>query len=376
MSAAARVRTARNVIVAAWECGRSALGDPATEAAQALEDRGLLQSPETAAELDAAPQDKEYVGRAAAHRVASLEAEAERLRTVASATEQRHEAIRALLSRVELGGDNDTETIGLALDVLAVLDGPVPPSRSKLVAPYACAWCDVEQRGHAQQWKQPVGWHTWQPPAVPLVLARMRARRLARVEAERDRLRARVAELEQQQAAALVGHVRYDDSPHCLSDGEPWPCPTVEALTSTPAEGRPPTVVGVYPPTFPWARWLDETDLPAFLDELAAAAIVHASSARALAEVEQTCAVWRPIADSWRAYLTAPGPNCTCPEPVLECTGEGCGCPVCHRAVVPAADVPVPYALAEPTAVVTSYAEQSAARLRGVLAPSDGGERP
>ncbi|WP_432010127.1 hypothetical protein [Streptomyces cucumeris] len=53
MSAAARVRTARNVIVAAWECGRSALGDPATEAAQALEDRGLLQSPETAAEREA-----------------------------------------------------------------------------------------------------------------------------------------------------------------------------------------------------------------------------------------------------------------------------------------------------------------------------------
>lgn len=52
MSAAARVRTARNTIVAAWECGRGPVGDPATEAAQALEDRGLLQSPGTAAELE------------------------------------------------------------------------------------------------------------------------------------------------------------------------------------------------------------------------------------------------------------------------------------------------------------------------------------
>ncbi|MGW3570178.1 hypothetical protein ACWDSL_41010 [Streptomyces sp. NPDC000941] len=51
MSAAARVRVARNTIVAAWECGRAPVADPASKAAQALEDRGLLQSPETTATL-------------------------------------------------------------------------------------------------------------------------------------------------------------------------------------------------------------------------------------------------------------------------------------------------------------------------------------
>ncbi|MFI7315199.1 hypothetical protein [Streptomyces hygroscopicus] len=132
------------------------------------------------------------------------------------------------------------------------------------------------------------------------------------------------------------------------------------------------TVVDSYPPAFPWARWLDEEDLPAFLDELAAAAILNASSARRLAEVEQTCASWRPIAESFRAHLTAPGPNCTCAEPVLECTGVTCGCSVCHRAVVPAADEPVPYVPTELPAPVTFFADQAAAKLRQ---PVDGGER-
>ncbi|MEV8477842.1 hypothetical protein [Streptomyces sp. NPDC051173] len=40
------------MIAAAWECGRSPVTDQATEAAQALEDAGLLMSPEVAAELE------------------------------------------------------------------------------------------------------------------------------------------------------------------------------------------------------------------------------------------------------------------------------------------------------------------------------------
>ncbi|MEU5426925.1 hypothetical protein AB0H73_15155 [Streptomyces olivoreticuli] len=40
------------MIVAAWECGRSPVTDQAMEAAQALEDAGLLMSPEVAAELE------------------------------------------------------------------------------------------------------------------------------------------------------------------------------------------------------------------------------------------------------------------------------------------------------------------------------------
>ncbi|MCF3101490.1 hypothetical protein IPZ58_07840 [Streptomyces roseoverticillatus] len=52
MSGEARVRKARDVIVAAWEVSRNPLADTASEAAQALEAAGLLQSPETAAELE------------------------------------------------------------------------------------------------------------------------------------------------------------------------------------------------------------------------------------------------------------------------------------------------------------------------------------
>ncbi|MEU0634365.1 hypothetical protein [Streptomyces sp. NPDC005989] len=56
--------------------------------------------------------------------------------------------------------------------------------------------------------------------------------------AERDGLRARVAELETAQTVALAPHVLYPDSAHCRADGDPWPCPTVTALApaAAPAE--------------------------------------------------------------------------------------------------------------------------------------------
>ncbi|PVE04639.1 hypothetical protein [Streptomyces scopuliridis] len=49
---------------------------------------------------------------------------------------------------------------------------------------------------------------------------------------ENERLRARVAELEQLAVAARALHVQYPDSEHCQHDGESWPCPTVEALNA------------------------------------------------------------------------------------------------------------------------------------------------
>jgi hypothetical protein len=64
-----------------------------------------------------------------------------------------------------------------------------------------------------------------------------------------------------------------------------------------------------YPPAFPWARLMDDEDLADFLDELAAAAITHASNARALAEVEKTCSTWRLIAEAQHGHNTAPGPD-------------------------------------------------------------------
>ncbi|MFE4334052.1 hypothetical protein ACFRQM_32960 [Streptomyces sp. NPDC056831] len=63
-------------------------------------------------------------------------------------------------------------------------------------------------------------------------------RRLLDAEDEALRLRARVAELEASQTAALTPHVLYADSPHCQADGALWPCPTVTtlALAAAPAE--------------------------------------------------------------------------------------------------------------------------------------------
>ncbi|WP_275462108.1 hypothetical protein [Streptomyces noursei] len=47
---------------------------------------------------------------------------------------------------------------------------------------------------------------------------------------QRNELRARVAELEQQAANVRALHVRYPDSDHCTQDDEQWPCLTLCAL--------------------------------------------------------------------------------------------------------------------------------------------------
>lgn len=57
--------------------------------------------------------------------------------------------------------------------------------------PNGCRWCGIEQREHMQRWKPPAGWHKWEAPTDVQRLARMRARREARItaalDAERDR---------------------------------------------------------------------------------------------------------------------------------------------------------------------------------------------
>ena len=53
---------------------------------------------------------------------------------------------------------------------------------------------------------------------------------------EVDEMRKQVAELGAQRAAVLALHPKHTDSEHCQHDGEPWPCPTVQAAgASTPA---------------------------------------------------------------------------------------------------------------------------------------------
>jgi len=43
--------------------------------------------------------------------------------------------------------------------------------------PSGCRWCGLDQRGHARQWKPPVGWHAWEQPTQEQIKERMRARR-------------------------------------------------------------------------------------------------------------------------------------------------------------------------------------------------------
>lgn len=53
--------------------------------------------------------------------------------------------------------------------------------------PTACGICGINPREHCQQWKEPVGWHTWQMPAQQQIKARMLARRFARLVARAER---------------------------------------------------------------------------------------------------------------------------------------------------------------------------------------------
>jgi hypothetical protein len=52
-------------------------------------------------------------------------------------------------------------------------------------APSGCRWCGHEQRGHGHSFVRSVGGHRWEPPTMAQRLARMRARRAARLSAQR-----------------------------------------------------------------------------------------------------------------------------------------------------------------------------------------------
>lgn len=65
---------------------------------------------------------------------------------------------------------------GLRRDPISYPDGQPP-------TPYGCRWCGTEHSGHGQRWKASVGLHRWEQPTREQVLARMRARRTARLNA-------------------------------------------------------------------------------------------------------------------------------------------------------------------------------------------------
>ncbi|GHH29946.1 hypothetical protein [Streptomyces rubradiris] len=86
----------------------------------------------------------------------------------------------------------------------------------------------------------------------------------------------------------------------------PLPMPEWVAEVRAAAEGMVERTS--YPPAMPWARLMDDEDLAEFLDGLVGA--LETGGARdALAEVEDTCATWRAIAEAQHAHNTAPGPG-------------------------------------------------------------------
>ncbi|MET8746357.1 hypothetical protein [Streptomyces sp. NPDC004728] len=50
-------------------------------------------------------------------------------------------------------------------------------------SPNTCRHCGLDEREHMQRWKPTAGWHMWAPPTQKQILARMRARRAARLDA-------------------------------------------------------------------------------------------------------------------------------------------------------------------------------------------------
>lgn len=46
--------------------------------------------------------------------------------------------------------------------------------------PGGCRHCGIPEHQHYQQWTKAAGWHPWEPPTNPQILARMQARRAAR----------------------------------------------------------------------------------------------------------------------------------------------------------------------------------------------------
>lgn len=129
---------------------------------------------------------------------------------------------------------------------------------------------------------------------------------------EIDRLRARVTELErtvQQMCDGLNGHdcPPPGESPMGLVTRFAVRLMEAERLVAELESGQ--AADGSYLPALPWAALMDDEDLAGFLDELAASAIVHATSEVALAEVENTCSTWRLIGEAQHGHSTAPGPD-------------------------------------------------------------------
>ncbi|WP_439947225.1 hypothetical protein [Streptomyces sp. BBFR109] len=88
---------------------------------------------------------------------------------------------------------------------------------------------------------------------------------------------------------------------------QPFPVPEWVPAVRAAAEGLVPRET--YPPALPWAALMDDEDLQDFLTELASMATESADPTAALAKVEETCGLWRTLAEAQHAHNTAPGPD-------------------------------------------------------------------
>ncbi|MFE1192863.1 hypothetical protein ACFW6E_08690 [Streptomyces olivaceoviridis] len=146
---------------------------------------------------------------------------------------------------------------------------------------------------------------------------------LQRAQRERDEARARVAELEAERAKYVGREPTIAEEMAYLSrclDSVLALCEQAEKQGVT--SGGPFTVDAVraaaeglvertsYPPALSWARLMDDEDLEEFLADLTAA-IVGRDGEAAIAEIEDTCARWRAIAEAQHAHNTAPGEETT-----------------------------------------------------------------
>lgn len=75
--------------------------------------------------------------------------------------------------------------------------------RERVSEPYGCTHCGITKRVHGRRWTTGVGVHGWEPPTQAQIAERMKARRTVRVALDNERLRARVAELEQLTPASI-----------------------------------------------------------------------------------------------------------------------------------------------------------------------------
>ncbi|MFJ6616643.1 hypothetical protein ACIQOW_03540 [Kitasatospora sp. NPDC091335] len=53
-----------------------------------------------------------------------------------------------------------------------------------MTEPNGCAHCDIALREHFRRWTPQCGWHAWVQPSTAQILARMQARRAARLNSQ------------------------------------------------------------------------------------------------------------------------------------------------------------------------------------------------